>query len=74
MSLGVPIYEGYGMTENSDGATGNTPDKVKVGTVCTAKPGVENKLADDGEILVIHPGVFLGYYLPPIYHGKNKNL
>ena len=62
MSLGVPIYEGYGMTENSAVATGNTPDKVKLGTVGTAQPGVEIKLADDGEILVRHPGVFLGYY------------
>ena len=61
MSLGVPIYEGYGMTENSAVATGNTPDKVKLGTVGTAQPGVEIKLADDGEILVRHPGVFLGY-------------
>ena len=62
MSLGVPIYEGYGMTENSAIATGNTPDKVKLGTVGTPQPGVEIKLADDGEILVRHPGVFKGYY------------
>ena len=62
MSLGVPIYEGYGMTENSAIATGNTPDKVKLGTVGTPQAGSELKLAEDGEILVRHPGVFKGYY------------
>ena len=62
MSLGVPIYEGYGMTENSAVATGNTPGKVKLGTVGVPQPGVEVKLADDGEIMVRHPGVFVGYY------------
>ena len=62
MYLGVPIYEGYGMTENSAIATGNTPDKVKLGTVGTPQAGTELKLADDGEILVRHPGVFKGYY------------
>ena len=61
MSLGVPIYEGYGMTENSAIATGNTPDKVKLGTVGTPQAGTEIKLAEDGEIMVRHPGVFLGY-------------
>ena len=62
MSLGVPIYEGYGMTENLAIATGNTPDKVKLGTVGTPQAGTELKLAEDGEILVRHPGVFKGYY------------
>ena len=62
MSLGVPIYEGYGMTENSAIATGNTPDKVKLGTVGTPQAGTELKLAEDGEILVRNPGVFKGYY------------
>ena len=62
MSLGVPIYEGYGMTENSAIATGNTPDKVKLGTVGTPQAGTELRLAEDGEILVRHPGVFKGYY------------
>ena len=62
MSLGVPIYEGYGMTENSAIATGNRPGKVKLGTVGVAQPGVDIKLADDGEILIKHPGVFKGYF------------
>ncbi len=51
MSLGVPAI-----------ATGNTPDKVKLGTVGTPQAGTELKLAEDGEILVRHPGVFKGYY------------
>ena len=50
------------MTENSAIATGNTPEKVKLGTVGIAQPGVDLKLADDGEILVRHPGVFKGYF------------
>jgi len=62
MSLGVPIYEGYGMTENSAIATGNRPGKVKLGTVGVPQPGVEIKLAEDGEILIKHPGVFKGYF------------
>ena len=62
MSIGVPIYEGYGMTENSAIATGNRPGKVKLGTVGVAQPGVELKLAEDGEILIKHPGVFKGYF------------
>ena len=62
MNMGVPIYEGYGMTENSAVATGNKPGAVKLGTVGVPQPDVEIKLADDGEILVRHPGVFLGYY------------
>ena len=62
MNMGVPIYEGYGMTENSAVATGNKPGSVKLGTVGVPQPDVEIRLADDGEILVRHPGVFLGYY------------
>jgi long-chain acyl-CoA synthetase len=62
MSIGVPIYEGYGMTENSAIATGNRPGKVKLGTVGVPQPGVELKLAADGEILIKHPGVFKGYF------------
>ena len=62
MNMGVPIYEGYGMTENSAVATGNKPGSVKLGTVGVPQPDVEIKLADDGEILVRHPGVLLGYY------------
>jgi long-chain acyl-CoA synthetase len=50
------------MTENSAVATGNKPGSVKLGTVGVPQPDVEIKLADDGEILVRHPGVFLGYY------------
>ena len=50
------------MTENSAIATGNRPGNVKLGTVGIAQPGVEIKLAEDGEILIKHPGVFKGYF------------
>ena len=50
------------MTENSAIATGNRPEKVKLGTVGTPQPKVELKLAEDGEILIRHGGVFKGYF------------
>ncbi len=66
MSIGVPLYEAYGMTENSGVATANRPGAVKVGTVGEAYPGTEIKLdAETGEILVRHPAVFVGYWNMP---------
>ena len=51
MALGVPIFEGYGMTENCGFATGNNEKKIKLGTVGVPNHGMEVKLAEDGEIL-----------------------
>jgi len=63
MGIGVPIFEAYGMTENSIVATTNRAGRVKLGTVGEAYPGIEIKIADDtGEILVRHEGVFEGYW------------
>ncbi|MGM1061231.1 AMP-dependent synthetase/ligase [Saccharothrix sp. Mg75] len=62
MGIGVPVHEVYGMTENSAIATGNRPGRVKVGTVGEPQPGVELRIADDGEIQTRHPGVFAGYW------------
>ena len=62
MSLGVPIFEGYGMTENTGYATGNDYDNIQLGTVGVPNKGCELKLADDGEILIRHGGVFKGYF------------
>ena len=59
MALGVPIFEGYGMTENCGFATGNNDKKIKLGTVGVPNHGMEVKLAEDGEILVRGGGVFL---------------
>ncbi len=65
MALGVPIYEGYGQTEDTAYCTANQMGNVKLGTVGVANPECQVKLADDGEILVKHPGVFKGYYKNP---------
>ena len=61
-AIGVPIYEGYGQTEGTGLATFNPPGAARIGTVGTPLPGVEVRIADDGEILVRSEGVFPGYY------------
>jgi long-chain acyl-CoA synthetase len=61
-ALGVPVREGYGQTEGSALATFTPNDDVRIGTVGRALPGVEVTTAEDGEILVRGPGVFLGYF------------
>ena len=65
MTLGVPIYEGYGQTENTAYCSANEMGSIKLGTVGLARPGVEIKLGEDDEILVRHPGVFVGYLKDP---------
>jgi long-chain acyl-CoA synthetase len=61
-AAGVPVLEAWGMTETSTGGTVNLPGASKVGTVGKALPGVEVKIADDGELLVKGPNIFQGYY------------
>jgi long-chain acyl-CoA synthetase len=61
-AAGVLVLEGWGMTETSTAATIATPDDFKFGTIGKPFPGVEVKIADDGEILVKGPNVFQGYY------------
>lgn len=60
-SAGVPILEGYGLTETTAPATVNTPGDLRTGTVGKPLPGVEIRL-DDGEVLVKGGNVFAGYY------------
>ena len=61
--IGVPIYEIYGMTENSAVATVNRPGRVKLGTVGEPQPGTELRIdSETGEILTRHPAVFAGYW------------
>jgi long-chain acyl-CoA synthetase len=64
-ALGVPVREGYGQTENTAVCTYMPADDVRIGTVGRALPGVELRIADDGEILTRSPGVFQGYLKDP---------
>ena len=66
MGIGVPVYEAYGMTENAAISTTNRPGRVVLGTVGEPYDDVEIRLEDStGEILVRHPGVFVGYWNKP---------
>ena len=62
---GVPIYEGYGLSETAPVLTANSPGAVKMGTVGRAIPGVTIKIAEDGEILAQGPNIMKGYYNLP---------
>jgi long-chain acyl-CoA synthetase len=59
---GIPIMQGYGLTETSPVISSNNPANGKVGTVGKPIRNVKVRIADDGEIEVTGPGVMLGYY------------
>jgi long-chain acyl-CoA synthetase len=61
-ACGVPIMEGYGMTETATAATGNTLEAFRFGSVGKPFAGVEVKIADDGEVLLRGPNIFKEYY------------
>jgi long-subunit acyl-CoA synthetase (AMP-forming) len=64
-ALGLPLSEGWGMSELSNAATISPPEAAHVGTVGTLLPGMEARIADDGEILIRGPLVMKGYYKDP---------
>ncbi|MBD0844717.1 MULTISPECIES: AMP-dependent synthetase/ligase [unclassified Streptomyces] len=59
--IGIPINDGYGLTETSGGITAQPPGRERAGTVGKILPGMALRVADDGEILVRGPSVFQGY-------------
>ncbi len=66
LAIGIPLYEGWGMTETTALGTGNLPGSAKLGTIGKAvNEDVLIRLADDGEILVKSPGIFQGYFKNP---------
>lgn len=65
LAIGIPLREGYGLTESTAPATLNLPEQVKVGTVGPALPGVELRVAEDGELLLRGGNVAKGYYKDP---------
>jgi long-chain acyl-CoA synthetase len=61
-ALDVLILEGYGLTECTTAASVNRPSRYRLGTVGPALPGVELRIADDGEVLIKTETIFAGYF------------
>jgi long-chain acyl-CoA synthetase len=61
-ACGVPVMEGYGMTETASVASVNTLDALRLGSVGRPLPGVQVRIGEDGEILIKGPNIFNGYY------------
>jgi long-subunit acyl-CoA synthetase (AMP-forming) len=63
--IGLPLYEGYGMTEDSSFSHMSNPDHNAPGYVGVPLPGVQVKLSPEGEVLIKSPGQCIGYYKQP---------
>lgn len=61
-TIGMPIVEGYGLTETAAPVSCNKPNDIRRGTVGVPLPGLDVKIAEDGEIMVKGPSIFQGYY------------
>ena len=64
-SVGIPVWEGYGLTETSPVIALNNPSAQRIGSVGPIQPNIEIKFASDGELLVRGPIVFQGYWNKP---------
>ena len=64
-AAGMPIIEGYGMTEAAPVITVNRPGQARLGTVGPAMPGVEVRLGEEGEVICRGPNVMAGYHNKP---------
>jgi long-chain acyl-CoA synthetase len=64
-ALGIPLAELWGMSETTGAGTCNPPDRIKIGSVGPPAPGIEIKLAEDGEVLIKGAVIMAGYRNQP---------
>ncbi|MFW5688178.1 MAG: AMP-dependent synthetase/ligase [Spirochaetota bacterium] len=64
-NIGIPVYEGYGLTESSPVIAANCPGNRKLGTVGKPFPDIDVRIAEDGEVLARGPNIMRGYHNDP---------